>query len=468
MQNSVSSKQNEISALVAGFCKNNLDEEYLRLCTDLFNALLEYDQEVFKRGKEEIWAASIVWAIGSVNFLGDKSFEPYSSLSDVCKYFKVSKSTVGQKASKIRDWLDIDFFNEKFQKTQIVDEKQLHIYFYGRTANVLRLENKLSFGKFKVIFFLMNKITELFNIRYPIIQGGMIWCSGWELASAVSNAGGLGLIGSGSMYPGVLRQHIQKCKAATDKPFGVNVPLLYPQTDEHIKIIIEEGVKIVFTSAGNPKKYTSYLKENGITVVHVVANVKFAKKCEEAGVDAIVAEGFEAGGHNGFEETTTMALIPQVRKAVNIPLIAAGGIGSGRAMLAAFALGADGVQIGSRFVASSESSAHPDFKNAVVEAGDSDTKLTLKKLVPVRLIKNDFFNRINNAETAGATREELMEMLGKGRAKLGMFEGDVNEGELEIGQVSGLINEIKPVAEIFAEIVEEYNNGKKDLCNLTL
>ena len=308
----------------------------------------------------------------------------------------------------------------------------------------------------------------MFDISFPIIQGGMVWVSGWRLASAVSENGGLGLIGAGSMSAELLKEHIQKCKAATNKPFGVNIPLLYPQTDEHIKIILEEGVKIVFTSAGNPKKYTSYLKENGITVVHVVANVKFAKKCEEAGVDAIVAEGFEAGGHNGFEETTTMALIPQVRKAVNIPLIAAGGIGSGRAMLAAFALGADGVQIGSRFVASSESSAHPDFKNAVVEAGDSDTKLTLKKLVPVRLIKNDFFNRINNAETAGATREELMEMLGKGRAKLGMFEGDVNEGELEIGQVSGLINEIKPVAEIFAEIVEEYNNGKKDLCNLTL
>jgi len=314
----------------------------------------------------------------------------------------------------------------------------------------------------------MNKITNLFNIRYPIVQGGMIWCSGWELTAAVSNAGGLGLIGSGSMYPDILRQHIQKCKAATDKPFGVNVPLLYPQTDEHIKIIIEEGVKIVFTSAGNPKKYTSYLKENGITVVHVVANVKFAKKCEEAGVDAIVAEGFEAGGHNGFEETTTMALIPQVRKAINVPLIAAGGIGSGRTMLAAFALGAKGVQIGSRFVASAESSAHPDFKKAVVEAGDGDTKLTLKKLVPVRLIKNEFFNRINNAETKGATREELMEMLGKGRAKLGMFEGDLKEGELEIGQVSGLINDIKPAAKIIKEIMDEFFKTKDEFSKMYL
>ena len=314
--------------------------------------------------------------------------------------------------------------------------------------------------------YLMNKITKLFNIRYPIIQGGMIWCSGWELASAVSNAGGLGLIGSGSMYPDILKDHIRKCKAATNKPFGVNVPLLYPQTDEHIKIIIEEGVKIVFTSAGNPKKYTSYLKENGITVVHVVANVKFAQKCEEAGVDAIVAEGFEAGGHNGFEETTTMALIPQVRKAIDIPLIAAGGIGTGRTMLAAFAIGAEGVQIGSRFVASVESSAHPDFKKAVLAAGDGDTKLTLKKLVPVRLIKNKFFNRINNAETEGATREELMEMLGRGRAKLGMFEGDLEEGELEIGQVSGLINEIKPAAEIIKEIMDEFHKVKDEFSKM--
>ncbi len=315
---------------------------------------------------------------------------------------------------------------------------------------------------------MMNKITNLFKIKYPIIQGGMIWCSGWELASAVSNAGGLGLIGSGSMYPDILREHIKKCKAATDKPFGVNVPLLYPQTDEHIKIIIEEGVKIVFTSAGNPKKYTSFLKESGITVVHVVANVKFAKKCEEAGVDAIVAEGFEAGGHNGFEETTTMALIPQVRRVVSIPLIAAGGIGTGRTMLAAFALGADGVQIGSRFVASIESSAHPEFKKAVIEAGDGDTKLTLKKLVPVRLVRNEFFNRINDAETGGATREELIEMLGKGRAKLGMFGGDLQEGELEIGQISGLIDEIKPAGRIIEEIVKEYNFAKTEICKASV
>ena len=308
----------------------------------------------------------------------------------------------------------------------------------------------------------MNKITKLFNIRYPIIQGGMIWCSGWELASVVSNAGGLGLIGSGSMFPDVLQEHIKKCKAATDKPFGVNVPLLYPQTDEHIKIIIEEGVKIVFTSAGNPKKYTPYLKENGITVVHVVANVKFAKKCEEAGVDAIVAEGFEAGGHNGFEETTTMALIPQVRKAINIPLIAAGGIGSGRTMLAAFALGAEGVQIGSRFVASVESSAHPDFKKAVLETCDGDTKLALKKLVPVRLIKNKFFHLVDQAELSGASTDELTKILGKGRAKKGMFEGDLEEGELEIGQVSGLINEIKPGAEIIKEIMDEFYKAKDE------
>ncbi len=296
----------------------------------------------------------------------------------------------------------------------------------------------------------------------------MIWCSGWELASAVSNAGGLGLIGSGSMYPDVLREHIRKCKNATSKPFGVNVPLLYPQTEDHIKVIIDEGVKIVFTSAGNPKKFTSYLKEKGITVVHVVANVKFAKKCEEAGVDAIVAEGFEAGGHNGFEETTTMALIPQVRKAVSVPVIAAGGIGTGRTMLAAMALGADGVQIGSRFVASRESSAHPEFKKAVVNAGDGDTRLALKKLVPVRLIKNDFFYRISDAESRGATREELMEMLGKGRAKLGMFEGNLKEGELEIGQISGLIDEIKPAAQIIEDIIKEFSVAKAELCEIKL
>lgn len=311
----------------------------------------------------------------------------------------------------------------------------------------------------------MNKITQLFNIQYPIIQGGMIWCSGWELASAVSNAGGLGLIGSGSMYPDILRQHIRKCKTATNKPFGVNVPLLYPQTDEHINIILEEGIKIVFTSAGNPKKYTSFLKENGITVVHVIANVKFALKCEEAGVDTIVAEGFEAGGHNGFEETTTMALIPQIKKAVSIPVIAAGGIGSGRSMLAALALGADGIQIGSRFAASVESSGHDNFKKSILEAGDGSTKLTLKKLVPVRLIKNEFFHRIKEAEDRGASAEELKEILGRARAKLGMFEGDLKEGELEIGQVSGYIDKIEPVSDIIKEIIKEFNFAKKDLLN---
>lgn len=312
----------------------------------------------------------------------------------------------------------------------------------------------------------MNKITQLFNIQYPIIQGGMIWCSGWELASAVSNAGGLGLIGSGSMYPDVLRKHIQKCKKATNKPFGVNVPLLYPQTDEHINVILEEGVKIVFTSAGNPKKYTSFLKEKGITVVHVVANIKFARKCEEVGVDAIVAEGFEAGGHNGFEETTTMALIPQVKQAISIPLIAAGGIGSGRSMMAAMALGADGVQIGSRFAASVESSAHENFKYEIVNAKDGDTKLTLKQLVPVRLIKNEFFERVQRAEDKGASIDELKEMLGKGRAKKGMFNGDLDEGELEIGQVSAYINKIQPVAEIMQEIMIEFLEAKSKLSEI--
>ncbi len=309
----------------------------------------------------------------------------------------------------------------------------------------------------------MNKITKLFNIKYPIIQGGMIWCSGWELASAVSNAGGLGLIGSGSMYPDILQEHIRKCKAATDKSFGVNVPLLYPQTDEHIKVILKEGVKIVFTSAGNPKKYTTYLKEHGITVAHVVANMKFAKKCEEAGVDAIVAEGFEAGGHNGFEETTTMVLIPQIVNAVSVPVIAAGGIGTGRAMLAAFALGTEGVQIGSRFVASAESSAHDNFKSAVVEAGDGDTKLILKKVVPVRVIRNKFFNEIQQAQDRGASADELKEILGRARAKKGMFEGDLNNGELEIGQVSALINHVKPTSEIIREIMDEFMMAKQEL-----
>jgi enoyl-[acyl-carrier protein] reductase II len=312
----------------------------------------------------------------------------------------------------------------------------------------------------------MNKITELFNIKYPIIQAGMIWCSGWELAAAVSNAGGLGLIGSGSMYPDQLRENIQKCKKATDKPFGVNVPLLYPQTDEHIKIIIEEGVKIVFTSAGNPKKWTKHLQEHGIKVVHVIANTKFAKKCEEAGVDAIVAEGFEAGGHNGAEETTTMTLIPQIKAVTNLPLIAAGGIGTGRGMLAALVLGADGVQIGSRFVASDESTAHYNFKNSVIEAVDGSTKLTLKQVVPVRLIKNKFFNEVEEMEKKGASVEELKEHLGRGRAKKGMLEGDLENGELEIGQISGLIKEIKPAGEIVEEIIKEFEIAKKEISNI--
>ncbi|MBN1341020.1 MAG: nitronate monooxygenase [Bacteroidales bacterium] len=305
----------------------------------------------------------------------------------------------------------------------------------------------------------MNRITQLFNIRYPLVQAGMIWCSGWELASAVSNAGGLGLIGSGSMYPDVLRDHIRKCKAATGKPFGVNIPLLYPQTDDHIQVILDEGVKIVFTSAGNPKKYTSFLKEKGITVVHVVANVKFALKCQEAGVDAIVAEGFEAGGHNGAEETTTMALVPMVREAVSLPLIAAGGIASGKAMAATFALGAEGVQVGSRFVASVESSAHPNFKEAVIRAGDGATSLVLKKVVPVRLLKNAFYDKVKEAEENGAGHEELKAILGRARAKTGMFEGDMEEGELEIGQVSGTIHTIRPAEEIVREIMDEFNTS---------
>ncbi len=312
----------------------------------------------------------------------------------------------------------------------------------------------------------MNRITQLFNIRYPIIQAGMIWCSGWELASAASNSGCLGLIGSGSMYPDILRQHIRKCKAATDKPFGVNVPLIYPQTDDHINIIVEEGVKIVFTSAGNPKKYTSYLKEKGITVVHVIANTKFALKSVEAGVDAIVAEGFEAGGHNGIEETTTMCLIPQIREAVDLPLIAAGGIASGRAMLAAMALGADGVQIGSRFAASVESSGHKDFKNAIVQAPDGGTKLILKKIIPVRVIKNKFYEQVQEAEDHGATTEELKELLGRARSKKGMFEGNLSEGELEIGQISAYIQDIKSAKEIINDIMTDFRKAKQELESL--
>ena len=312
----------------------------------------------------------------------------------------------------------------------------------------------------------MNRIKELFGIKYPIIQGGMIWCSGWELASAVSNAGGLGLIGSGSMYPEVLREHIQKCKKATDKPFGVNIPLIYPNIDEHIQIIIEEGVKIVFSSAGNPKKYTSYLQEKGIIVVHVIANTKFALKSVEAGVDAIVAEGFEAGGHNGKDEITTMCLIPKIADEVNIPVIAAGGIADGRAMLAAMCLGADGVQIGSRFAVCKESSAHENFKNYVFDAKDGATDLTLKEITAVRLLKNEFYQNIQEAYLAKATTKELKELLGRGRAKKGMFEGNLSEGELEIGQVSSMINKMQTSKEIIDEIIDDFNKVKSHLSTL--
>jgi len=304
--------------------------------------------------------------------------------------------------------------------------------------------------------FTNNRIANLFGIKYPIIQGGMIWVSGWRLAAAVSNAGGLGLIGGGSMNPDLFREHIQKCKKNTDKPFGVNIPLLYPYADEQIKIVIEEGVKIVFTSAGSPNKFTPLLKENGIKVVHVIANTKFALKSQDAGVDAIVAEGFEAGGHNGKEETTTMVLIPQIAKEINIPLIAAGGIGTGAGMLAAMALGAEGVQIGSRFAASTEASAHENFKNKIIEAREGSTKLQLKQIVSVRLLDNPFSYKITKMQNNGASIEELSLALGKGRAKKGMFEGDIEEGELEIGQISSLINMVMPAQEIIQEIIEEY------------
>jgi len=309
-----------------------------------------------------------------------------------------------------------------------------------------------------------NRVTQLLGIEYPLIQAGMIWCSGWRLASAVSNAGGLGLLGSGSMYPEILREQIQKCKAATDKPFGVNVPMLYPDIEKHMDIIVEEGVKIVFTSAGNPKTWTQWLHDRGIKVVHVVSNVKFARKACDAGVDAIVAEGFEAGGHNGREEITTMVLIPQVRAAVDIPVIAAGGIGSGAGMLAALALGADGVQIGSRFVATPESSAHAAFKDAVVKAGEDATQLSLKALTPVRLLKNAFFHQVQALEQSGGDPEALAALLGRGRAKKGMFEGDLEEGELEIGQISGLIQNIQPAADVVREIMEDYRNLLAALC----
>jgi enoyl-[acyl-carrier protein] reductase II len=312
----------------------------------------------------------------------------------------------------------------------------------------------------------MNRITELFKIKYPIIQAGMIWCSGWELAAAVSNSGGLGLIGAGSMDPDLLRHHIRKCKNATNKPFGVNIPLLYSSAEEMFDIMLQEQVKIAFTSAGNPAKWTPFLKENDITVVHVIANTKFAIKCEEVGVDAIVAEGFEAGGHNGKEETTTMVLIPLVRKVVSVPLIAAGGIATGRAMLAAFALGAEGVQIGSRFVTSAESSAHPDFKQRIIDSKDGDTMLMLKKLVPVRLLRNNITEEIQKLENEGAPADKLLEYIGKGRPRSGMFDGELDEGELEVGQVAGIIDDIKPAAEIISEIIREFNRAKNEIISL--
>lgn len=307
-----------------------------------------------------------------------------------------------------------------------------------------------------------NKITSLFNIKYPIIQGGMIWCSGWELASAVSNAGGLGIIGSGSMYPVILDEQLTKCKAATTKPFAVNLPMLYPNIEEHIELIIKHQVPIVFTSAGNPKTYTSYLKSKGITVVHVVSSLKFAQKAQEAGVDAVVAEGFEAGGHNGRDETTTMCLIPMVKAGISIPLIAAGGIGTGRGMLAAMTLGADGVQIGSRFIATPESSAHINFKNKVLAAQEGDTLLTLKELTPVRLLKNPFFDDVAKAYQEGADQTQLATLLGKGRAKKGMFEGDIENGELEVGQISSIVKELKPAAAVVEEIITEFNQALQE------
>lgn len=309
-----------------------------------------------------------------------------------------------------------------------------------------------------------NRVKKLFNIDVPVVQAGMVWCSGWRLASAVSNAGGLGIIGAGSMYPDVFRDHIRKCKAATSKPFGVNLPLLYPEMGELISIIVEEGVKIVFTSAGNPATWTGKLKEKGITVVHVVSSVKFAKKSEQAGVDAVVAEGFEAGGHNGREETTTLVLIPMVRDAISIPLIAAGGIGSGRSILAAEVLGADGVQIGSAFVPSVESSAHENFKQRIIHSVEGETHLTMKQLTPVRLMKNKFYQDVIAAEQRGVSNEEMQQLLGRARAKKGMFEGDMDEGELEIGQVAASLNEIKPAAEILQTLWTEYLAAKKGLC----
>ncbi len=311
-----------------------------------------------------------------------------------------------------------------------------------------------------------NRITQLFNIKYPVIQAGMIWASGWKLASAVSNEGGLGIIGAGSMYPEILREHIQKCKKATSKPFAVNVPMLYPNLEEIMQIIMEEEVKIVFTSAGNPKTWTAHLQEKGITVVHVVSSVKFALKAEQAGVDAVVAEGFEAGGHNGRDETTTFTLIPMVKERINVPLIAAGGIATGRGMLAAMVLGADAVQVGSRFVASNEASSHSAFKDMVVKAQEGDTMLTLKELAPVRLLKNHFFEEIQDLYSRNPSKEDLIALLGRARAKKGMFEGDLEEGELEIGQIAGLIHDIKPAAEILRDMIMEFEEAKKEVASL--
>ena len=309
----------------------------------------------------------------------------------------------------------------------------------------------------------MNRICQLFGIQYPVIQGGMVWCSGWRLASAVSNAGGLGLIGAGSMHPEVLREHIRKCQVATDKPFGVNVPLMYPEIDALMNILVEEGVKIVFTSAGNPKTWTGFLKEHGMKVAHVVSSSRFAAKCEQAGVDTIVAEGFEAGGHNGREETTTLCLIPAVRRATTLPLMAAGGIGTGSAMLATFALGAEGVQIGTRFALTEESSAHENFKQLCLSLNEGDTKLLLKKLSPTRLVKGDFTTAVEEAEARGASVEEMKELLGKGRAKKGIFEGNLQEGELEIGQVASLFRETQTVADVMKEIIDDFRKGTEKI-----
>lgn len=314
----------------------------------------------------------------------------------------------------------------------------------------------------------MNSICKLFNIQYPIIAGGMVWCSGWRLASAVSNAGGLGLIGAGSMHPETLREHIRKCQTATSKPFGVNIPLMYPEIESIIKIVIEEGVKIVFTSAGNPKTWTKHLQENGIKVAHVVSSSKFAAKCEEAGVDAVVAEGFEAGGHNGREETTTLCLIPAVRQATTLPLLAAGGITSGESILAAMALGADGVQMGTRFALTEESSAHPDFKNRCLQLKEGDTFLSLKQLSPTRLIKNEFFNQVQDAENRGVSSDELRNLLGKGRAKRGIFEGDLHDGELEIGQAASSIHSLQTVDDVMKELISSFNKAQTALSQTLL